>query len=103
LICADANTPDQAFWDMSCQADRGECPTSNAMVKINLDTVDSEKKRKIKWYDPVPSKESMEWNCKYFVTTKVASDESITDHSESGYVRMATITGGYNSTVWLMV
>lgn len=102
LVCADASTPSPAFWDMACKADKEECPNSQRHVNIELESVDQEQKRKIKWYDPVPSPESLEWNCKYFVSTAVGK-EAKPDNSDSGYIRLATITGGYNSTVWLIV
>lgn len=99
LVCADINTPSQAFWDMACKADKEECPNSQRHVNIVLDEIDQEQKRKIMWWEPVPSTESLNWNCKYFVQT-AAGKEGKTD---SGYIRLAAITGGYNSTLWLMV
>jgi len=99
LVCADASSPDQAFWDMACKADNDECPNSQRHVNITLNEVGTEQKRKILWYDPVPSNSSVDWNCKYFVKTTAGKDANTT----SGYIRLAAITGGYNSTLWLMV
>jgi len=102
LYCSDQSTPSDAFWDFSCAASSEKCPESTRMVKINLDKIGTEQKRKIKWFDYIPLTDDA-WHCKYFVSTAAMNDDTITDFSTVGYTRLATLTQNYNHTVWLMV
>jgi len=103
LYCASASTPHQAMWDFACKAEYSKCPTTNRFVDYTLEEKDTSTRRLIKWFEPVPTEDSAEWNCKYWIQTKAGSDVSITDHSKSGFIRFTAVTEGFNETIWLIV